>query len=109
VVTALEADAPTAAYNVCTGSPVTIRQVAAALAQKLGLELAPEIVGRFRAGDVRHCIGDPAAARQALGFQAGTGLEQGLAELLAWSAQQEEALDRVETSFAALQRLGLVR
>jgi dTDP-L-rhamnose 4-epimerase len=109
VVTALEADAPTAAYNVCTGRPVTIRQVAAALAQKLGLELAPEIVGRFRAGDVRHCIGDPAAARQALGFQAGTGLEQGLAELLAWSAQQEEALDRVETSFAALQRLGLVR
>jgi dTDP-L-rhamnose 4-epimerase len=109
VVAALESDAPTAAYNVCSGKAVTVRQVAVALARGLGSGLDPEIVGRYRTGDVRHCIGDPAAARQALGFEAETGLEQGLAELLAWSAQQEEVLDRVETSFTTLQRMGLVR
>lgn len=109
VVRSLGADTgASGAFNVCTGRPVAIRHVAEALAGRLGVEIAPVIVGRYRAGDIRHCVGDPARARDALGFEARTPFERGLDELIAWSGE-EEALDRVEASFAELVRQGLVR
>ena len=39
----------------------------------------PRITGRFRAGDVRHIMADPAKART-LGFKAATPFERGLRE-----------------------------
>jgi dTDP-L-rhamnose 4-epimerase len=109
VVRALELEeVASGAYNVCTGRPVTITQVGEALARLLGQETQPEAVGRYRAGDIRHCIGDPSLARQALGFEARTPFDEGLRELMSW-ASGEEADDRVDTSFEELQRQGLVR
>ncbi len=96
------------ALNVCTGRPITIGQVAATLAQRLGVDLAPQFIGKYRAGDIRHCIGDPARARELLGFEARTTFEQGLDELLAWSAEQRPD-DRLDASFAQLEQQGLVR
>ncbi|HEX7117785.1 MAG TPA: NAD-dependent epimerase/dehydratase family protein [Longimicrobiales bacterium] len=108
VLCSLDADdATSGAYNISTGRPVTIREVAEALARRLGVTIAPEIVGRYRAGDIRHCVGDPTRARDALGFEAATPFEEGLDELIAWSAEQE-VLDRVDASFAELERQGLV-
>ncbi|HEX6939539.1 MAG TPA: NAD-dependent epimerase/dehydratase family protein [Longimicrobiales bacterium] len=109
VVRALDVEGSVSgAYNVCTGRPVTIRELAETLAARLGVDIAPEIVGRYRAGDIRHCVGDPARARAALGFEARTRFEDGLDELIAWSGA-EEARDRVDASFAELERQGLVR
>ena len=109
VVRSLDAgEVETGAYNVCTGRPLEVRQVAEVLAERLGVEIAPEIVGRYRTGDIRHCVGDPSRARAALGFEARTRFEEGLDELIAWSAEQE-VLDRVDASFAELERQGLVR
>lgn len=96
------------ACNVCTGRPVTVAQVAAALAERLGLDIAPVLVSRYRAGDIRHCIGDPLRGCQVLEFQAATTFQAGLDELIAWSERQN-AVDRVEASFAELERQGLVR
>jgi dTDP-L-rhamnose 4-epimerase len=109
IVHSLERDGvPSGAFNVCTGRPVSIAQVAEALDQQLGTGIAPEFVGRYRAGDIRHCVGDPARARDELGFAAALSFEDGLAELLAWSATAR-AEDRVESSLQELQRQGLVR
>jgi dTDP-L-rhamnose 4-epimerase len=96
------------ACNVCTGRPVTVAQVAVALAERLGLDIAPALVSHYRAGDIRHCIGDPMRGCQVLEFQAGTTFQAGLDELIAWSERQL-AVDRVEASFAELERQGLVR
>ncbi len=96
------------AVNVCTGRPTTIGQVATTLAERLGVDLAPQLVGKYRAGDIRHCIGDPTRARVLLGLEARTSFEQGLDELLAWSAEQRPE-DRVDASFAQLEQQGLVR
>ncbi len=109
VVRAVEGEGPAwDAVNVCTGHPISIGEVAATLARRLGVDVAPQLVGKYRAGDIRHCIGDPARAREVLGFQARTSFEQGLEELLAWSAEQNPE-DRVDASFAQLQQQGLVR
>jgi dTDP-L-rhamnose 4-epimerase len=96
------------AINIATGRPVTIRQVAETLAERLRIDIQPTEVGRYRAGDVRHCVGDPCRAREGLGFQAKTTFAEGLDELIAWSERQV-AVDRVAASFAELERQGLVR
>jgi dTDP-L-rhamnose 4-epimerase len=109
VLAALDASPEVAgAYNICTGRPVTVRQVAATLAERLGVTLEPEVTGRYRAGDIRHCVGDPARAVRELGFTARVSFAEGLDELIAWS-QAQAAEDRVDASYAQLERLGLVR
>ncbi len=109
VLRAVDAEVPASgAYNVCTGSPISVRDVARTLAERLGVDVQPEVVGRSRTGDIRHCIGDPARASAHLGFEAVTSLEDGLDELIAWSGDQRPE-DRVEDSMRALTARGLVR
>jgi dTDP-L-rhamnose 4-epimerase len=108
VVAALDAPSTVAgAINICTGGPVTVRQIAEVLADRLGVRSVPEVVGKYRSGDIRHCVGDPARAREALGFAARVGLADGLDELIAWSAGVQ-AEDRVSASHRVLEEQGLV-
>ncbi|MEO7069724.1 MAG: NAD-dependent epimerase/dehydratase family protein [Nostocoides sp.] len=65
-----------AAYNVCSGRPVSIGEVARILGQ--GRE--PVVTGEFRIGDVRHVVASPTLAAAELGFVAGVDPVQGLEE-----------------------------
>jgi UDP-glucose 4-epimerase len=68
-------------FNVCTGRATSVADLARTIAEVLGV--APEIgFGPARPGDVRASLGDPAAARAALGFAAETTLRDGLAGTL---------------------------
>ena len=69
-----------AAYNVCSGTPVTIGEVAQLVARGRGSDIEPEVTGDYRSGDVRHVVASPERARTDLGFTAEIGPEQGLAE-----------------------------
>ena len=64
-----------AAYNVCSGTPVSILDVARAIS---GDGPAPEVTGRYRLGDVRHVVASPERAERELGFRATVGPEDGL-------------------------------
>ena len=66
--------------NVCSGRAVTILEVARSLIRAVGGP-APVVTGRWRPGDVRHVVADPAQATDVLGFSARVGLDDGLAEL----------------------------
>ncbi|MGA0121957.1 MAG: NAD-dependent epimerase/dehydratase family protein [Gaiellales bacterium] len=105
---AVESDAAGLVTNVCTGHPASVVDIARGLAAGLGTDIEPEVVGRYRAGDIRHCIGDPARARDALGFAAEVELSEGLADLAGWMAEQK-AEDRVDQAMAELRRRGLER
>jgi dTDP-L-rhamnose 4-epimerase len=94
------------AVNVGVGNPLTIVQVAELLAAELGLGLRPEISGKFRAGDIRHCWADPTKAEKLLSFTAEIPLEQGVAELIEWVSSQE-AQDNVDGALHELGRRGL--
>jgi dTDP-L-rhamnose 4-epimerase len=65
------------AYNVASGEPCTIGQMAAALADAFGGP-APEVTGQFRVGDVRHVVASPELARAELGFSASISFRQGM-------------------------------
>jgi dTDP-L-rhamnose 4-epimerase len=67
------------AYNIASGRPATVGQLAALLAQATDGP-APVVTGEFRLGDVRHVVASPARAAAELGFRARIGLADGMAE-----------------------------
>jgi dTDP-L-rhamnose 4-epimerase len=95
-------------YNVGTGRATTVSEVAEALARELGVAVAPEVTGSFRAGDIRHCHADVTAIARDLGFTARVPLAEGLRELLGW-LRGESAPDRLEEARKELERRGLAR
>ena len=65
------------AINLGTGRQSTVLDMATTLAELLDVDIEPEIVGRFRAGDIRHCYADISLAREVLGFQPEIDLRDG--------------------------------
>jgi dTDP-L-rhamnose 4-epimerase len=107
----LALDTDTADYkvlNIGTGRATSVKQIAQALAKGLGKDIEPETVGKYREGDIRHCVADISAARKFLGYEPKVELETGLAELLAW-VKDQEAEDRVESATAELAAHQLVK
>ena len=67
------------AYNIASGEPHTIGQMAGALATAFGGP-DPVVTGEFRIGDVRHVVASPALAGADLGFLAQTAFSSGMAQ-----------------------------
>jgi dTDP-L-rhamnose 4-epimerase len=108
-ITALETGgADYRAVNLGTGVPTTVLDVARELARGLGKDIQPEIVNKFRAGDIRHCVADIALARELLGFEPKTRFDDGMRELLGWVATQQ-ATDTVDSASQELEAAGLTR
>lgn len=105
---ALETEAATGdVFNIGSGQPLTVRDVAARLARVMGKErIEPEIVGKYRVGDIRHCFADIAKARRVLGYEPQVTLDNGMAELAAW-LESQAAVDRVAQASAELAARGL--
>jgi dTDP-L-rhamnose 4-epimerase len=95
------------ALNIGSGRSFSVREVALALAEATGKRgMEPEIAGKYRVGDIRHCFADIGAARALLGFEPRVRFEDGLAELAAWLRTQE-AEDKVDAAAAELRQRGL--
>jgi dTDP-L-rhamnose 4-epimerase len=94
--------------NVGTGVPTSVAQVAETIARGLGKDVGPEVVGKYRAGDIRHCYADPSLAEQLLGFRAEIPFEAGMQDLLEW-LEGQEAEDSVDAAREALVARGLAR
>src|SRR3954471_21807949 len=95
-------------YNIASGEDRSVSEVAALLAKAMNRpDLTPEIAGKARAGDIRHCIPDITKARTELGFMPRRDFQRGLAELAEWVARQE-AQDRIDEARRELEMRGLV-
>jgi dTDP-L-rhamnose 4-epimerase len=94
--------------NVGSGRSVTVNEIAAKLGDALGTEIEPEVTGKFRAGDIRHCVADITLARRLLGYEPAVALEEGMVELAQW-LETQTAVDRVDDATAELVSRGLAR
>jgi dTDP-L-rhamnose 4-epimerase len=104
---ALKSPAAGLAVNVGSGVSSNVREVAGAMARATGaFQIAPEISGKYRVGDIRHCFADIALARNVLDYQPRVRLERGLEELADWLRTQI-AVDRVEEARSQLSSRGL--
>ena len=69
------------AYNVASGTPHTVGEMASELAVSFGGgTVEPKVTGEYRLGDVRHIVASPEAAASDLGFRARVGFAEGVAE-----------------------------
>jgi dTDP-L-rhamnose 4-epimerase len=97
----------TGVFNVGSGGPVSIAEIGERLAATLDVpELTPDITGRYRIGDIRHCFADITAARTHLGFSPRVALDDGLVDFVAWLRTQQ-AVDRFTQAFDELAARGL--
>jgi len=95
-------------FNIASGQDRTIEEVARLQAASMGRpQIRPEITGKARAGDIRHCIPDLSKAESLLRYAATKPFGDGLAELAEWVARQKSK-DRVGEARAELELHGLV-
>ncbi len=95
-------------FNVGSGHRYTIRTVAQRMARALGKDhILPEITGKYRVGDIRHCFADITLAREILGYQPRITLEKGLVKLASW-LEKQVAFDRAAEASAELAARGLM-
>lgn len=106
----LALEVPDAAYrvfNIGSGRQTTVLEVAERLGHLLDrTEVEPEITGRYRVGDIRHCFADISLAREVLGYEPQVSFEHGLDELADWLETQIGATQAGDAR-AELQQRGL--
>lgn len=95
-------------FNVGSGRPISILEIAQVLIEKMGIDVKPQIVNKFRAGDIRHCFADVSKIKRILGFQTEVALEDGIQDLIQW-VKKQKALDLVEKAARELEEKGLTR
>jgi dTDP-L-rhamnose 4-epimerase len=94
-------------FNVASGEQIRIKDLADRIATILGKRVRPEVTGKYRAGDIRHCFADITQARKVLGYEPAVALEHGLEDLAEW-LEGQIAYDRVAESRAELAARGLM-
>jgi len=104
---ALEVEAAAGeALNVGSGRAYTVLEVAELLGRAMGKSMPPDVCGKYRVGDIRHCFADIGRARSVLGYEPRVHLEDGLAELVGW-LEGQVAHDKVAEASAQLAARGL--
>jgi dTDP-L-rhamnose 4-epimerase len=94
--------------NVGSGRATSVRDLAAIIADQLGISLAPLARGEFRPGEIRSLISDISRIRT-IGYEPRTTLEQGIARYIAWIKTQGAIEDYFARAEAGLRAKGIVR
>jgi dTDP-L-rhamnose 4-epimerase len=83
-----------------------VLEVGRRLAEVLRKDLPPQVTGKYRIGDIRHCFADISLTRNLLGYEPQVQLEDSLIELAQW-LEGQIAVDRVQQAAAELSQRGL--
>ena len=94
-------------FNVGSGIPTSIRQVAEDLIKATNSKLSPAITNKARKNDVRHCYADISRIRSRLGYDPKVSFTEGVKELIAWS-KNELAVDKIDEANKIMEKKGLV-
>jgi dTDP-L-rhamnose 4-epimerase len=93
--------------NIGSGRRYRIRDIAKKMAEVLEQEfIEPEITGRYRSGDIRHCFADIRLASELLEYQPTVDIETGIAEFASY-LEGQTAMDLVADACFELSSRGL--
>ena len=82
--------------------------IARVLARLLKKNIAPDILDRYRVGDIRHCFAEISKIERDFGFRPSRDFETGMAELIEWVAKARKPTDRTAQSLAELKNSRLI-
>ena len=93
------------AFNVGSGKAVSVLEIANTLVHLYQKSVTPQTVGKYRAGDIRHCFADISQIAS-LGYRPRWNLREGLRDFVRWGTTQK-AVDRIEKADKELLKRGL--
>lgn len=93
--------------NVGAGKAASVLEIANLLSKELGADIEPQVVNKYRKGDIRHCFADISKIKALLGYQPEIELKHGIRELIEWMKTQS-SVDKVEKATNELSRKGLL-
>ncbi|MHA1291896.1 MAG: SDR family NAD(P)-dependent oxidoreductase [Promethearchaeota archaeon] len=97
-------------FNVGTGKPTTIKEVAIILGKFINPDIVPQITNQYRPGDVRHCFADISRISSKLGYKPKYSFEKGMGELIEWvKSQQGKVNDKISLANQELKQKGLLK
>ncbi len=96
-------------YNVGSGVPTTVLEVATFLKQFYNSNSNISITGNYRIGDIRHNFADLEKVKEKLGFVPKVSIEEGLKEFSEWVKLQEPVSLDFEASINELRSKGLFK
>lgn len=95
-------------YNVGSGKPITIYEMAKSLAKFLKKDIKPEILENFRMGDIRHCFSNIQKIEKEFGFKPEKDFNQGMMELIEWVKKCPKPTDYTLKSLMELKQNKLI-
>lgn len=94
--------------NVGSGNNYTINEIAEKIQVALNKTyLNPEISGKYRVGDIRHCFADLSKTKEVIGFKPQVDINDGIVNLAEWLKTQT-ADDKVYSMKKELEERGLI-
>jgi len=96
-------------FNVGSGTPITVYQIAQSLKKLFNAESEIHINGEYRTGDIRHNYADTTKIKKMLDFTAKTSLDQGLSLFVNWVKLQDLSPDTYNESIKEMQHRGLYK
>ncbi|MDI6827403.1 MAG: NAD-dependent epimerase/dehydratase family protein, partial [Armatimonadota bacterium] len=74
--------------NVGSGTALSVIDAARIMIRVMGASVEPEVIGKYRVGDIRHCYADLKKARKLLGYKPKVTFEEGIKEFLDWAMKE---------------------
>ena len=97
-------------FNVGSGEPITIKEIAEILSEKINPDIKPIYNQQYRIGDIRHCLADISKIKNKLGYKAKVDFHQAIDELIKWIKLQINSLsDKSQLAIDELKSKGLIK
>ena len=96
-------------FNVGTGEPISVLEVANALVKKLRGSSKIAVTGNFRIGDIRHNYADLEKIRRLLSFSPTHSFDSGLSTFCEWVRSVGAVGDKYELSLQEMKSKGLLK
>jgi dTDP-L-rhamnose 4-epimerase len=96
-------------FNVGSGSPVTVMEVAQLLVNNYETEIELQVTGNYRLGDIRHNFADISKITRLLGFKPSISFADGLKRFTDWVNKQSVQTSRYDESVREMKEKGLMK
>lgn len=96
-------------FNVGTGVPINVIEVARSLFENYEMELNYKISGSYRLGDIRHNFADLTKIKSILGFTPKVSFSDGIKKFVKWVKDQDIISDKYEESINEMRSKGLFK
>src|SRR5213593_791695 len=95
------------AVNIGSGRGVSIREIAETISNALDVDIAPEVNGEFRPGEMRHLTSDTKRVA-AIGYKPTVDLAEGIQRYIDWIRAQSDIRDYFSEATSILRSKGIV-